>query len=655
MSNRILIAGHRSFAARGLSEMLAGRNWEVWGFSRGETGRDGFVVTGPVLEIDRDSHLPERIDTVINYIFLQGENLENNLKYLESLLRFCGARGARHLIHISSCSVYKNSARHIDEEAPVETDPSRKGSYGAIKLVGEDLLAKKGPAGLKMSIVRPGLILGEGMGGYMGGIGIRMPFNQIVGLGNAKSQLPVVARARMNEAICGIAERPPAEPREVLLLADTKSPTRREYVNACATVLGSGRKVYFFPVSLWLGVAVLAEGATRIFGKKLGIFAKVRTVCRFQRFDSAISERRTGMSFSIDWKKELSRSFEANEPNFEIPAVPKLELAAGKRITFLGFGRIVKQRHLPALRKLRFGGSIDALDLQASADSTGVQVRKISETRPEASDLFVVATPGWVHVQAIEVLKVVEGPVLVEKPLCYSEGELNAWLEFARGRKSGVYVCHNSRFRGNVLAMFRHLGRHNPGRLHHVSVVFHSAPVAWDPAIWLRDERRARSLLMDYGVHPLDIACMFGTGKPVLRHCRHELNQRGQTSLIEGRAAFDNYSVDFVLRQGLFPRKLRILFTFQNYAVSLGFGPDTFVPQMTDDNFGLSLLEACGAFQSTVRKAVDYLRGRTSDESHAYAIADAASGDAGPLPTVEAAAPFYRLMFEIADSVYGND
>jgi nucleoside-diphosphate-sugar epimerase len=635
--------------------MFAGRGWEVWGFSRGETGRDGFVVTGPVLEIDRNSHLPERFDTVVNYIFLQGESLENNLEYLESLLRFCGAHGTRHLIHISSCSVYKNSARHIDEEAPVETDPSKKGSYGAIKLVGEGLLATKSPAELKISMIRPGLILGEGMGGYMGGIGLRMPFNQIVGLGSARSQLPVVSRVRMNEAICEIAQRPPAGSREVLLLAETNSPSRREYVNACATVLGSGRKVYFFPVPLWLGIAVLAEVGTRLVGKKLGIYAKVRTVCRFQRFDSSRSEKRVGMSFSLDWKRELGRSFEANEPNFAMPAVPELGAIRAKKITFVGFGRIVHQRHLPALQKLAFRGAIDAFDLKSASDPTGVIVRSIEGASPDSSDLLVVATPGPVHAQAIEFLSSASGPVLVEKPLCYSEEELESWLEFSRKRNGRVFVCHSSRFRSNVLAMFRHLSAYNSGRLHHVSVAFQSAPVAWDPALWLRDERRSRTLLMDYGIHPLDIACVFGGGTPRLKHCRHELNQKGQTSLIEGLAAFDNYSVDFVLRQGLLPRKLRILFTFQNYSVSLGFGPDTFVPQMTDDNFGLSLFEASGAFRSTVRKAVDYLRGRTSDASHAYAIAGAASGNAGLLPTVEAAAPFYRLMFEIADSVYGND
>jgi len=635
--------------------MLAARGWEVWGFSRGEVRGEGRIVTGPVQEIDRNPELTGDFDVVVNYIFLQGESLENNLAYLESLLRFCGTHGTRHLIHISSCSVYKSSARHIDEEAPVETDPSKKGSYGAIKLVGEGLLATKSPADLKISMIRPGLIIGEGMGGYMGGIALRTPFNQLVGLGSARSQMPVVSRVRMNEAICEIAHMPPAGSREILLLADTNSPTRREYVNACATVLGSGRKVYFFPVPLWLGAAFLAEVGTRAMGKKMGIFAKVRTVCRIQRFDSIRSEKRLGMSLSLDWKRELGRSFEANEPNFATPAAPELGAIRAKKITFVGFGRIVHQRHRPARRKLAFRGAIDAFDLKSALDPAGVIVRRIEEASPDSSDLLVVATPGPVHARAIEFLSPASGPVLVEKPLCYSEEELEKWLEFSSKRGGRVFVCHSSRFRSNVLAMFRHLSAYNPGRLHHVSVIFQSAPVAWDPALWLRDERRSRTLLMDYGIHPLDIACLLGRGTPRLKHCRHGLNQKGQTSLIEGLAAFDNYSVDFVLRQGLFPRKLRILFTFQNYSVSLGFGPDTFVPQMTDDNFGLSHLDASGAFRSTVRKAVDYLRGKTSDDSHAHAIAGAVSGDAGLLPTVEAAAPFYRLMFEIADSVYGND
>lgn len=66
-------------------------------------------------------------------------------------------------------------------------------------------------------------------------------------------------------------------------------------------------------------------------------------------------------------------------------------------------------------------------------------------------------------------------------------------------------VCHNTRYKVNVLQMLDHLRQYNPGKLHHVCAIFQSGPVNKDTAAWLRDERRARSLLVDYGMHRVDL------------------------------------------------------------------------------------------------------------------------------------------------------
>ena len=213
---KVLFCGHRSFAAQGLQASLEEYGHEVFTFSRGPLMREVRQITGPVKELAENPYLDEPFDTVINYILLHRESVEDNEEYIRGLLRFCESRKVKHLIHISSCSAYKNKAKFVDETAPVETDPSKKGVYAAVKAAQENVIKSHRPQGLKVSILRPGLILANGMGGFMGGIGVRLPWNSILGLGHAKSQLPLVTREAVNASVLELINNPPAEDIEYL-------------------------------------------------------------------------------------------------------------------------------------------------------------------------------------------------------------------------------------------------------------------------------------------------------------------------------------------------------------------------------------------------------------------------------------------------------
>jgi hypothetical protein len=245
--------------------------------------------------------------------------------------------------------------------------------------------------------------------------------------------------------------------------------------------------------------------------------------------------------------------------------------------------------------------------------------------------------------------------VLVEKPLCYTPDELAAWRAFAAQRPGRVLVCHNYRYKSNVSRMLAFLATHRPGALHHVHLDFSSPPATNDSVAWMRDERRARTLLLDYSLHFLDIACMFARPAAHWRidHCRYQTNARGQTSVIQGGLSSE-YSVGLLLRQGFAPRRTRLMFTFQNYSVSLGFFPETFVPHMSNDSPWLYKREAKERGRATRRKILDKLLNRDSDKSHeaVLAAAGAAEETAAGL-SVERVAPFYDVLFRLADRVYG--
>lgn len=652
---KVLICGHRSFLAQGVPEALAAAGHEVACFTRGAVGRNGNVVTGPVERMEDNPELNEDFDTVVNYILLKDEEIAPNVGYIQSLLKFCAKAHVKHLIHLSSISSYKASVKLVDEVAEVETDPSKKGSYGAPKTATDQYLLAHTPANLKLTLLRPAFVLAPGLMSPIVGTAARLPWNKLLVIGNGQSAMPMTTRPMCTEAVVRLVAKPPAESQEAVIVVDSNSPTRVEYLQACCDLMGTGTGVVSLPPALWWCVAAGGEMVARMIGQgNLKPYLKLTARLTRQRYDSTRSANRLGMPLGVDWKSALVESMNGQVKNFAMPYRPAdvPERLEANRVTFLGYGRIVKQKHLPALKKLGFSAPISAYDVRPGVVD-GVQVQDIAQSKPTGDGLYIVASPGPAHTAALAGLAGATGPVLVEKPLCYAPAELEQWKSFAASRQAGVYVCHNYRLKENVVRMIEHMERFNPGRLDHVSVHFQSPPVSNSSAAWMRDERRARTLLMDFGLHFLDLACMFANQPWQVDQVRYELNHLGQTGLIEGHLRA-NYSVNFLMRQGFAPRRARLLFAFENYSISLGFFPDTFVAYHADDNPWLYKAEAKESRHKTFQKIVDKLTKRDSDLSHGRAIAMAAgqSASADGL-RVTNLAPFYSAVFEIARSVYG--
>ncbi|MFH1921973.1 MAG: NAD-dependent epimerase/dehydratase family protein [Planctomycetota bacterium] len=652
---RILVAGDRSFASIGLVEILMGWDHSVTCFSRGPLRRSGKKVQGPVCEIDRNPELSGSFDAVVNYLLLKDQPIGPNIEYIDALLRFCEDHSVAHLVHISSVSVYRSGTDVIDESTELETHPERKGPYGSLKVATDRRLLAQKPRDLRLSLVRPGFVLGSGLGNPIVGNAVRLPDNTLLAVGNARRQFPVVSRVVLNDIVKRVLESPPADEVEVVLAVAPNSPDLHAYLAACVGELGSGLKLRRYPKVAWRCAAIGGQILATALGQgQRNPYHKIASRLDEPRFLPANTEARLGRSLSFDWREELRSAMAGQRPNFLLPYLPKNRGRTSlKHVTVLGFGRVVQSLHLPALAKLAFKGDLDAFDLRGF-EAAGVTVRKAAAGCSTDSDLLIVATPGPTHAETIQLLGTARGPVLVEKPLCYSRSELDRWTEYDQGRDDPIVVCHNYRLKRNVTRMLRVLQRHNPGELRHVTLQFQSPPVAYESSAWLRRERVARTLLMDYGIHFLDLACMFSTDGWQADHVRYSLDGAGNTGMVEGRLSSDAYSVSFLLAQGFGPRRAKLLYNFQNYTCSLGFFPDTFVPFLSNDNAAHHLMAAGVSARATLRKVVDKLAGRNSDESHADLMAALASGDSdsyGHL-TVSKVRAFYEVVFDIGEIVY---
>ncbi len=657
-AQRILLCGHKSYAASGLVELLRSQGHEVFTFSRGRDGQADHSITGSVFTMHENPALRQPFDIVINYILLKDETVAPNEQFIDSLLKFIKQSGVKRLIHISSVSVYSGDVRNVNESSPVETNPAKKGSYGGLKVAADQYIVNHAPADLKVQFVRPGFVLAPGLISPMVGMAAKLPWNQLLVLGAADNSLPVIRRDLLNQAVAAIVKDESAKNGEVYLCFDTNSPTRKEWLRGCCTILGSGTRVISLPKFMWMTLAMGAGMVATILRMKMKPYRLIRNTLRTQKFDSTQTQRRLGIDFSTDWRKELPGAMDAQEQNYQF-AHQRATLGniAAKAVTILGYGGIVRQKHLPALKRLNFNGRIDAYDVKAGTDEqTNQPIKAVADAKLDPTDLVVIASPGKYHNAAIPLLRQTEAPVLIEKPLCYTDRELDEWLELTKTRKGRVMICHNYRFKENVLKMLEHLALYNSGKIRQVDLVFQSLPVSFHFPAWRRDERGAQTLLIEYALHYLDVACMFWPGKWEVKDIRYELNPAGQTSLIEGRLACPNYTINFLLRQGFMPRKARILCTFQNYATSLGFFPDTFVPHMAGDGFGLYKLESKRSFWATGAKVVDKLTNRDSDISHPVAFLGATGqlSELGDSATVARLEHFYRMLFEVSRAVYGS-
>lgn len=304
-SKKILVLGSGSFAARGLVEQLAACGHDVVTFHRGKTGCAGSRIFGSVMDLCRHPHLRETFDVVINYVVLKGESLEQNGRFIDELLRYCEQCNAGHLIHISSVSVYAASVRHVVEDAEVEQDAGKKGSYGALKVLQDLHLQQRKCRELRVSYVRPGFILGSGLANPVVGMAVRLGGGFVLQLGSGKNVVPITTRKLVSKAVSRLAEDDATDRDQVVMIADMESPSRHAWIVECCKCTDIGSRVVRLPVLIWRCAGLAGELAVRLLRKNIRPMNMVASMCRDMSYDASKSEAMLHLNFSCDWRTEL--------------------------------------------------------------------------------------------------------------------------------------------------------------------------------------------------------------------------------------------------------------------------------------------------------------------------------------------------------------
>lgn len=283
---KVLICGHRSFVATGLGKELVKACISYDCFSRGEEKRDGNVVTGDVLNMATNSLLDD-YDTVINYIILKEQSVEDNIAYSQSLLDFCKKKNVKHLLQISSISVYPNEADVVTETSDIEKDYHNKGGYASIKVAVDHYLMEHPVEGMTVSFIRPGYIYTKNKEISKAGILVsKLGMNVL--LGDKKTTLPLICRETLHKAIAKIVASEEKESVYLLLNKDKELGTKYNFVCHQWNV-----KPICLPYSPIITCAKLLKG--------IGVFKQhhyLKFVGLFKRtwFNSAHTEKVLGMS-----------------------------------------------------------------------------------------------------------------------------------------------------------------------------------------------------------------------------------------------------------------------------------------------------------------------------------------------------------------------
>ena len=473
----VLIFGSSSFAGKNLAARLEAAGHSVTEFNRGAPGRNGSRVSGSISSLTDNPYWPSRVDVIVNYTLLKDETVEENVAFCAQLIALAKSLGCPRLIHLSSISAYAMAETVISEESRIEPDAAKKGAYGALKVATENYL-RDNADGVSVTFLRPGFILGDGLVSATVGMGAKLPGGKLLILGNAEDTVPVTTRSLVDEAIERLIDRAGGHG-EAFLIADSRSPTKGDYLGFCASSLGVAKSTLQLPPLAWLGIGAGAQGLLTVAGKgNVKVWQKISSLTEAHRYDSGRTETALGMSLACDWQRELGTSFDGQPRNYEFAPLPRSEaLDSLPSLLLLGCGRIVQQKHLPALKAAGFRGRLQVFDpFLKVLPETGLATERLDDPRTSDAALVVVATPGRQHVEALAQLPDSARLVMLEKPVAYGVGEMEQWRtrQAETGLKVGAF--HNYRLKPNVVRLHQFLQSHNSGELMRANVTFDSPP-----------------------------------------------------------------------------------------------------------------------------------------------------------------------------------
>ncbi len=374
---------------------------------------------------------------------------------------------------------------------------------------------------------------------------------------------------------------------------------------------------------------------------------------RVRSYDCSVTSAALRLDLDFDWRKELRRLYHVQPPvRWPEGTAGDGGLPQAQRVLYVGFGRIVRQKHLPALERIGFKGAVTALDtlppVLPKAKSYSIELAK---ENPAQCDHAVITAP-WKS--RSDILRSTTARfLLLEKPFAVSRAHLEEMRLLCADRR--VWVLHNYRLKNNARKLRQFVQKYSSGELRHVTLRFETPTPFIEKSAWMRRERENRILLTDYSLHFLDLAWLFFEGAMTIRRLKVTDNDRGELESVAADLSFENGNCTLLIRQGCHRREAHIQYCFQNYDAHLRFFPDVFRATFGGHSAFDDVQMAIGAAASTTAKIGEKLGLLVADRSHDELLASFVGLEGGcelDEFSVDKLLPFYERLTQLADAAY---
>lgn len=672
-SLRIAVTGSSSFLGSAFCRHATEQGHEVVHINRRAlTGVEGDQVVIQDIRAFEASHLPPGTDALVHFATATSGSASEVLEVAEQgtlrVLAACQARAVPRFVFVSSLSVY-GTMQPRTERPSIERHPERRGPYAEAKAVAESAVRAREAAlaadGVRVAVVRPGLVFGRGMSSPLAGSAVVVPVGRgAVGLGRRNQVVPYVHVDDVANALLAlVAGADVDEPIDLV----SHTPQKSEVVALVSRLSGQAERTVWIPRTPAVAAAYLAD---RIRPRWAAY--KVQRMWDFDprtlgtRHAWEVLDVEPGFSVedgvrdaleALPWARSAIVSGRARA-HVQVLS-DTVESSRGRSVVLVGAGRIAEEMWLPALNAMpgvTLEAIVDANPVRRNAQPPGpLFAPSLEDLPPEIlhKSTVVIATPGTTH---CEIAKAAAAGgcagLIVEKPPAITVRE---WGELEDVHADvPVSVVLNYRLRQNTRRLWEFLSTHDVGGLRHADVTFCTGPFREEPAGWMRDERANRGLLLELALHFIDLPLALA-GSPVgdpSFTC--ERDREGHTAAIHALLrAEDGASIIVNATARRHSRRAQVLLEFERCTCVLDFFPEGFRVLPPRANPIDDILAGARRFTELVRQRAG--RSMPRWEPHARILGShfcALDGGSSPFALSELST--LRPILDLADAVYGE-
>ena len=280
--SQVLVTGASGFLGRRLVAALVGYGYAVRALTRRESQTEFLrslgaePVIGDVTDLESLRSAFVGVDSVVHAAADTRGSIESGrqttIQGTQNVLDLCTQLKIKKLIYISSCSVYGIADRavvdRVDENAPLESHPGRRGPYSWAKFEAEQLVLEYMQDGHSATVcLRPGTIYGTGGELFTPMIGFGVKNKLFIVIGNGHFFLPLVYVDNLVDAVLASLLNK-ASNGQVYNVVDPEKVNKRLYMQKLISRLYPGSKYVYFPYGLLFIIVLCQEILFKILRKK---------------------------------------------------------------------------------------------------------------------------------------------------------------------------------------------------------------------------------------------------------------------------------------------------------------------------------------------------------------------------------------------------